>query len=132
MLYEFQIIYNIVCDISLTCILLTGSHGQTINPTPENTYVIFGHDARLNCTINDIPDGQKWYKVTNGYGHLISIDDTMYDNTYEIVGTYDLIISSANFDDASNYLCEYLYDIYINFAAELIVLGMQTPSYLHF
>ena len=113
--------------------MFIGSHGQTINPSPENTFVFMGNDARFDCTINDITNGQVWYKIKDGVAIGIAFDGsiTASEGTkkYEIEGTYNLIILNTVFEDAMTYRCEYFADTSVHFNAQLFILGMF-PSFI--
>jgi len=98
---------------------------------PKDAIVTLGSDISIDCTVDALAVGDSlawWHQTTDSFtrlflSHGIESGDVNLVNTdkYEIQGTYNLIVKSAEFSDAGVYMCEITG--HGNYTAKVSVLG---------
>jgi len=98
---------------------------------PKDAVVTLGSDITINCTVAALAIGDSlawWHQSERDFRRLflshgvepgdVNLIDT---EKYEIQGHYNLVVKSADFGDAGNYVCEI--SGHGNYTAEVSVLG---------
>ena len=104
---------------------------------PKDAVVTLGSDITINCTVAALAIGDSlawWHQSAHGLTRLflshgiVPGDVSLIDSDkYEIRGHYNLVVKSADFDDAGVYVCDI--SGHGNYTAEVSILG-QSVSFL--
>jgi len=104
---------------------------------PKDAVVTLGSDITINCTVAALAIGDSlawWHQSAHGLTRLflshgiepgdVSLIDS---DKYEIRGHYNLVVKSADFDDAGVYVCDI--SGHGNYTAEVSILGQSVSFY---